>query len=345
MKKFYAVIGNPPYQGENDSNGRQPPIYHYFMDEAFDVSDKVELVTPARFLFDAGQTPKAWNRKMLNDEHFKVLIYEPDATKVFPGKLIRGGVAVTLRDKSRNYGAIGTFTSYPELNSIIQKVKCVADAEARVEKWMSEVVAPRGNYRTSEKFFADFPQARDSLGKGTGNMIASNFFELVPECATEKSRPDALRFLCLINKKRTFRYINRSYVIDNPYIGTYNLAFSKSNGNGFFGEVLTLPVILDKGDCATDSFLSIGRFDTREEIDNVLAYLRTKFMRAMLSVKKVTQDNSRNVWQFVPVQNFTSVSDIDWSKPIADIDQQLYRKYGLDADEIEFIESHVKEMS
>lgn len=95
-KKFYAVIGNPPYQlstTETDSGNKTyaPPIYHEFMDSAFDVSDKVELITPARFLFDAGSTPKAWNRKMLNDTHFKVLHYEEDASDVFPNTDIKGG--------------------------------------------------------------------------------------------------------------------------------------------------------------------------------------------------------------------------------------------------------------
>lgn len=91
MKKFYAVVGNPPYQAENDSNGRQPPIYHYFMEESYKVAEKVELITPARFLFGAGQTPKDWNRKMLSDEHLTVVSYEPDCSEVFPNTLIRGG--------------------------------------------------------------------------------------------------------------------------------------------------------------------------------------------------------------------------------------------------------------
>lgn len=73
-KKFYAVIGNPPYQTEGNGNKTYaPPIYHEFMDAAFDVAEKVELITPARFLFNAGSTPKAWNKKMLKDDHFKVM--------------------------------------------------------------------------------------------------------------------------------------------------------------------------------------------------------------------------------------------------------------------------------
>lgn len=90
-KKFYAVIGNPPYQEQQESNDAEgskknyaPPIYNYFMDAANEVGTRVELIHPARFLFDAGSTPRAWNKKMLNDKHFKVLQFEEDSNMFFP---------------------------------------------------------------------------------------------------------------------------------------------------------------------------------------------------------------------------------------------------------------------
>ena len=76
-----------------------------------------------------------------------------------------------------------------------------------------------------------------------------------------------------------------------------------------------------------------------------MKYIKTKFARTLLDVLKVTQDNDRGVWKYVPLQDFTPSSDIDWSKSIHEIDLQLYRKYGLSAEEIEFIETHVKEMA
>ena len=88
------------------------------MEGAYDVGNIVELVHPARFLFNAGATPKAWNRKMLDDPHFKVLAYESDSSKMFSNVDIKGGVAITLRNKEQSYGAIGIFTAYDELNSI-----------------------------------------------------------------------------------------------------------------------------------------------------------------------------------------------------------------------------------
>lgn len=123
-KKFDVVIGNPPYQEEATGEGtRDTPVYHRFMDAAHEVGDKAVLITPARFLFNAGFTPKAWNEKMLADPHLTVPIYVRDSTELFPGTKIRAGIAVTYRDASHVGTPIETFTAYPELNTILQKVQ------------------------------------------------------------------------------------------------------------------------------------------------------------------------------------------------------------------------------
>ena len=104
-KKFYAVIGNPPYQESRDTT-KDMPVYNTFMDAAYGVGERVELITPARFLFNAGATPKPWNRKMLEDRHFKVLSYQPDSSAVFSGTSIKGGgllfiIAMKMKYTSR----------------------------------------------------------------------------------------------------------------------------------------------------------------------------------------------------------------------------------------------------
>ena len=96
---------------------------------------------------------------------------------------------------------------------------------------------------------------------------------------------------------------------------------------------------------ATETFLSVGSFETLFEAEACLKYIKSKFARVMLGVLKVTQDNTKSKWKYVPLQDFTPSSDIDWSKSVHEIDLQLYRKYGLDEDEINFIETHVKEMT
>ena len=124
-KKFDVVIGNPPYQEEAQGGGtRDTPVYHLFMDAAYEVGKKVVLITPARFLFNAGFTPKAWNEKMLADEHLSVAHYESDSNRLFPSLTdpIKGGIAVTYRDSERKLGPIGFFAKHPELNTILHKV-------------------------------------------------------------------------------------------------------------------------------------------------------------------------------------------------------------------------------
>ena len=90
--RFDFCIGNPPYQEESrGANESDTPVYHFFYDEAYKIADRVELISPARFLFDAGGTPKAWNEKMLNNPHIKKLLFEPNGANIFPNTDIKGG--------------------------------------------------------------------------------------------------------------------------------------------------------------------------------------------------------------------------------------------------------------
>ena len=94
----------------------------------------------------------------------------------------------------------------------------------------------------------------------------------------------------------------------------------------------------------TQTFISVGNFKTENEANAAIKYIKTKFARVMLGILKITQDNTASRWRLVPMQDFTSNSDIDWSKSVPEIDQQLYRKYGLSEDEVNFIESKVQAM-
>ena len=342
-KMFDFVIGNPPYQSEKDDNERKPPIYHLFMDACYEVSDKVELITPARFLFEAGQTPKAWNEKMLHDPHLKILSYEQVSSAVFDNTDIKGGVAISYRDKSKNFGAIEAFTSYRELESILHKV---INKYSGTFKGLNTIVSNRGLYRFSEEFYVAFPEAKNAVGKGTANMIVSNIFDKLPDVFSEDRIMDgeAVKILGRKNNKRVFLPIEKKYVLDNEYLLTYNVVVPESNGSGAIGEVLSTPLIGHPLIGHTDTFLSIGMFDNYGEANNLLKYIKTKFARCMLGIKKATQHNPASTWKYVPMQDFTDSSDIDWSKSIHEIDLQLYKKYGLDDEEIAFIEEKVEEM-
>lgn len=347
--KFDFVIGNPPYQEEKEDNGRQPPIYDKFMDGTYQVSGKVLLISPARFLFNAGQTPKEWIKKMLSDPHLKVLMYEQDSSKVFQNTDIKGGVAVTYRDANTKFGEIGSFTTFSELNSITKKVE---NNKSFSKGAFAKLISSRGIYRFTNDIFEENPQMLKGRSKGTGNMITSNSFDLFPDIFTidkPESKEEYIQIFGRVRNQRVYRWIKKRYVIINDFLEKYNVFVPEANGTGAIGEVLSTPLIGAPLIGApligvTDTFISIGKFDKEIYAKACLKYVKTKFARTMLGVLKATQHNPKQTWKYVPLQDFTSSSDIDWTKSVHEIDLQLYNKYGLTAEERNFIETHVKEM-
>lgn len=342
--KFDVVIGNPPYQEEGGA--RDEPIYHYFIEESYKIGNKVLLITPARFLFNAGQTPKNWNNKMLNDEQVKVVKYWLKSNEVFSATDIKGGVAITYRDSENIFGKIGTFTVFETLNSIVQKVENRSDFSP-----FSEIVYPQGIYRFSNKFFEDFPEAEQLQGKGTKNKIVSKSFTNFDFAFFNNvENEDAyVKILGRSGTERTYKFIKKEYIDFPEPFANYNIFVPEANGSGALGEVLSTPLIGEPliGEPLighTDTFLTIGNVTTEFEANALLKYIKSKFARALLGVLKITQHNSRSTWAKVPLQDFTSSSDIDWSQSVAEIDAQLYKKYGLSQEEIDFIESKVREM-
>lgn len=351
-KLFNYVIGNPPYQEEQVSENSDgslknyaPPVYNKFMDEAFKVSEKVELVHPARFLFNAGSTPKAWNEKMLQDPHFKVLEYEEDSDKVFPNLStpIKGGIVITYRDEKKKYGAIQAFTPYPEMNAVSHKVVHFNDFSS-----LMDIVYSRTSYRLTDAMHKDYPDALSKLSKGHPYDMASNIFQRLPEIFFDDLPKDGNEYVKILGRegnRRIYKYIRREYVNDVANLMFYKVYVPQAAGSGVFGEAIGQPVVEAPRTAATETFISIGKFDTITEAKALEKYIKTKFARALLSVLKVTQNGNKPVWKMIPLQDFTVASDIDWSKSIHEIDLQMYRKYGLSEDEVEFIEAHVKEMA
>ena len=175
--------------------------------------------------------------------------------------------------------------------------------------------------------------------------MTTAIFSQLSVFSDERTNPTDLKILGLIENKRHYRYIDPKYIDPHENLNKYKVIIPKSNGTGAIGEILSTPLIGEPLIGYTQSFISIGAFDTKAEAEALFKYIKSKFARTMLGILKVTQDNNKGVWKYVPLQDFTQSSDIDWSKSVHDIDLQLYRKYGLDENEIEFIESHVKEMA
>ena len=340
--KFDVVIGNPPYQGE--ATGERTlslPVYHLFMETSYTLSDKSILITPARFLFNAGATPSVWNKKMLADEHLKVVYFEQESSKVFPNTDIKGGVAVTYRDTSVKLESIGVFTAYEELNSILKKTE-----KKRISKEFGELRFLHERFDTSE-LYKDYPEFENRLDVKAGRRLTSPIFDILPEIFFDEPlrNVECIRIYGRQKNERVFKYIERRYIEDNEKLDKYKVLLPAINGSGAIGEVLSTPLIGEPLIGHTQTFISLGAFETEYEAIAMLKYLKGKFSRAMLGVLKITQDNkTKEVWSKVPLQDFTSQSDIDWSKSIPEIDQQLYAKYGLDQTEIEFIETKVRTM-
>ena len=339
-KKFYAVIGNPPYQMESKGdNNSDTPVYHYFYNSSYDVADKVELITPARFLFRAGSTPSAWNEKMLNDECVKVEKYYPSSKDVFADVDIKGGVAIVYRDSKADFGAIGFFSRYEQLSGIIKRIKPF------LSESVSSIFFNRGLYRYSDLAYREHPE---EMKQTSDSRVAPSSFDRMPALFTDEMPEDGHEYVKVLgraNSGRVYRYFRRDYLKPVNNLDCFKTIISKASGTGAFGETLSVPVIGEPGTAYTETYVSMGEFATRGEAEALAKYIKTKTARTLMGALKVTQNIAKPIWQFVPLQDFTPNSDIDWSQSIADIDRQLYAKYDLDDEEIEFIESHVKEMS
>ena len=337
--KFDVVIGNPPYQEEaQGTSTKDMPIYHKFISESYKISKKASLITPARFLSNAGGTPKTWNQQMLNNQHVKVSFFEQKSGNVFPGTDIKGGVAVTYYDTEQEFEPIEVFVPFIEMNSIRKKV-----IKKNFES-IDQFVTNRGSYRYSDLIYTDFPNL---MKRVSDRRIASNAFEKLPELFFDVKPEDGNEYIKIygrFNNERVYKWFRKDYVACPSNFEKYKIILPKANGSGAIGEVLSTPVIGYPVIGYTETFISVGEFDSLEEAEACLKYIKSKFLRTMLGVLKITQDNTKAVWHYIPLQDFTVNSDIDWTQSVADIDRQLYQKYNLSPEEIAFIETHVREM-
>lgn len=337
--KFDVVIGNPPYQEEaQGTSTKDMPIYHKFISESYKISKKASLITPARFLSNAGGTPKTWNQQMLNNQHVKVSFFEQKSGNVFPGTDIKGGVAVTYYDAEREFEPIEVFVPFIEMNSIRKKV-----IKKNFES-IDQFVTNRGSYRYSDLIYTDFPKL---MSRVSDRRVASNAFEKLPELFFDIKPEDGNEYIKIygrFNNERVYKWFRKDYVTCPSNFEKYKIILPKANGSGAIGEVLSTPVIGSPVIGSTETFISVGEFDSLEEAEACLKYIKSKFLRTMLGILKITQDNTKDKWKYVPLQDFTVNSDIDWTQSVADIDRQLYQKYGLSPEEIAFIETHVREM-
>lgn len=338
--KFDVVVGNPPYQ-ETDGGAQASatPIYHKFYELATKVSNKyVDLVFPARW-YVGGKGLDTFREKMLNDKRIRKIIDFQTPGDVFPNTNIRGGVSVILSDNDYD----NTIKGVNVVN--VEKGKVVSDTNRPMKINGLDIFVRNHNSFTildkvpyGEGSISTIVSPRKPYGFG-GYFINDKRF---------KNSSDELKNPIKIYGKGKVGFVENELIKSHrKWINGYKVFTARSNNIGTELNDDNLNTIIGKpNEIVTETYLVVGGNLSlnMNSATNLANYLKTKFARFLISIAKASQDASRITYRFVPIQDFTPTSDIDWTKSISEIDQQLYKKYGLDQKEIDFIESKVKPM-
>ena len=246
----------------------------------------------------------------------------------------------SYHDKNKDFEPIKVFTPYKELNVILGKVKHELESGS-----LADIMFNQTRFDL-DALYNKHPEFRNVIGSnGKDKRFRNNIFDKIPIFTENSINDDDIAVIGVINNKRQWRYFPLEYVDQShENLKKWKVLVVRVNGTGALGEVLSTPIVSEPNQGYTQTFIGVGAFETEIEAKNALKYIKTKLLRTLLATLKSTQDNSIDTWRMIPLQDFTDNSDIDWSKSIHEIDLQLYKKYGLDDEEIEFIESHVKEM-
>ncbi|MCQ9225809.1 Eco57I restriction-modification methylase domain-containing protein [Streptococcus suis] len=341
--KFDVVIGNPPYQeSDGGAQASASPIYHKFVELAKSLNpNHISLIMPSRW-YTGGKGLDNFRADMLSDSTIRDLYDFPNPDEVFPNTNIRGGVCVVHWDSEWNNqkdltrvitmdggkvtaevhrmlaeDGVDIFIRDYRILNILTKIEATHQHKGKI----SEIASPRKPYGFSgffirdKRFYADATDLTDPVvcyGKGAVGYVER------AEVTTKKEWIDCWKVL-------TARANNIGTELNDDNFNT---------------------IIAGPGTICTETYIVLGADLglTEQQAHNLSNYMKTKFARLLHATAKSSQDAARTTYKFIPLQDFTSHSDIDWSQAIAEIDAQLYRKYGLSDDEIEFIESKVKEM-
>lgn len=356
--KFDVIIGNPPYQdnqsSQNCTTNRafSSAIYPQFIDLAMSLTSRyVSLITPSRWMTKTGQgIDEEWVDKMIDGNHFITIHDFYDALGCFPNVEIKGGVNYFLLSPQYNgdcklviHSSNSTQTLVEPLNSsgagiiirdpfasnIYSKVKAV-EISLQHNSNFSKYVGPQHFFDKNGLLttrWRDYSLVRD-------NIYSVKYY------LNKQVEPKGFAWIkeTDIPKNADVRHLHKVYI---------SKAFN--GGDSFPHQIIGRPFYGEPNSVCSQTYLVIGynpqkALLSKIECKNIIKYIQTCFFRFLVFIKKKTQDNPSSVFSFVPIQDFTADSDIDWSKSIPEIDTQLYAKYGLTAEEIDFIESMIKPM-
>lgn len=345
--KFDVVIGNPPYQEiDNGAGASSGPIYNHFVSAAKSIDPKyLSFIMPSRW-FVGGKGLDHFRDEMLGDIHIKCLYDWTTPQNIFPKTEIKGGVCYFLRDKN--------FDNTTELVEVITYENNQIISQSRRELRMKDVgifVRYQKGYKILQKVFnldddspfessiSRYVSSRKPFGLDT-SYDGSKKFHATPEKLVNP--------LMCFAKKNKIGYVEKDEVKTNVnWIKLWKVIAPYANNIGTDANDDNLNTLISPpNSICTETYLVFGaELNLNEKsVTNLSKYLRSKFARFLNSLAKITQHGTSKTYVFVPVQNFEDGSDIDWSKNASEIDKQLYTKYHLSGDEIDFIESKIKSM-
>lgn len=327
--KFNAIVGNPPYQETGDNNNRSLPIYNHFVDLAKQLNPHyISMIMPSRW-FTSSILQGDFTQRMINDTTISKMVDFSEATECFPSVEIKGGICYLLFDSSHD-GPCDIIISHR--GSRTHSTRYLKN------KYGNSYVRYDEGLNILEKINISEINSFASI------VSAQNPFGFNSKVVGDKKQQDGK--IKIISKFRTIGFINRNLVtLRESMIDQWKIMTPIAGEGGALPHRVTgRPFVSCPGECCNGTYMVIGPFETKEDSYAALNYLYTKFARFLVSLAQYTQNTKSESYQFVPLQDFTSHSDIDWSKSIPDIDQQLYRKYNLSPDETAFIEKMIKPM-
>lgn len=346
--KFDFVIGNPPYQ-EMSKNKMTRSIYPDFVRSSQAIGQIVSLVMPARWMSGENgpyRETQHFIDEMLKGDHLQSFHLYPNSSDLFPNVDIKGGVCFFVWNRAYSCDRVNyTITENGAYKKVLTSFRIAENVIIRFPELISILEKTKA---ISTIYLNTWVSSRNPFGF-ISDLFTKNK-EGVSRISEEKQQDDDYLVHGLLKNKRVIRYIPNSALKKNIHIAhSYKVFLPRANGSGVFGEVFSTPMIgtpmigTPMMIC-TETFLQIGVFDNCTEAENLLKYVKTKYFRTMVGIKKTAVFNYKECFTFVPLQDFTAASDIDWSRSVAEIDRQLYAKYGLSAEEVAFIEEKIKPM-
>ena len=344
--KFNAIVGNPPYNemdGSGASDDAANPIYQHFIRISKNIHPYyMSIIMPSKWMVGGKVILKSFRKEMMEDLHIeKMYDYENDR-EIFPTSHNDGGICYFLWNSSHNGNVDYCFKSLQgELVQTNRKLK-IESNDIVIRDLRRYSIISKMNRSKSFKEIVSLTQPfgiRKDLFNKPENYTDSNLntehFENSVRIYGVKGIKGGAR--------RTSGYILKTSVKKNvEWINKYKIFFTTSYSTNALNP--PAPILGAPNDICTETFLVIGPFDKKEEQVYCLKYIDTKCFKFLLYCGRGTMQVSQDVFRFVPLQDFTSQSDIDWSVSIPEIDEQLYQKYGLSDDEIAFIEKMIKPM-